>query len=168
MMTIVTVTLVSVFSLDWTPTVTNYQKNWSKFADFSHFLRFLSHHPPALCCLLLNLFLTLKSHITNINFHILINLHTETKYVHSNFLLFWNLISWGQNTQQPIQLTGRPSDMWARVSVMTTVNIFVRLNIFSVEQQLDEDNDTTDPPHTTLATWHLDTGWAVDMDWWPG
>ena len=72
----------------------------------------------------------------------------------------------GQNTQQPIQLTGRPSDMWARVSVMTTVNIFVRLNIFSVEQQLDEDNDTTDPPHTTLATWHLDTGWAVDMDWW--
>ena len=28
-------------------------------------------------------------------FHILINLHTETKYVHSNFLLFWNLISWG-------------------------------------------------------------------------
>ena len=72
----------------------------------------------------------------------------------------------GQNTQQPIQMTGRPSDMWARVSVMTTVNIFVRLNIFSVEQQPDEEYDTTDPPRTTLATWHLDTGWAVDMDWW--
>ena len=92
-----------------------------------------------------------KYDITNYCFHILID--PLIGWICAlQLILFWNLISLGQNTKQPV----RPSDMWARLGVMTTVNIFVRLNIFSVEQGPDEDMvDNVTDPGTRPDIWTL-------------